>query len=238
MKQFKAIACAAALALCASQSALASGIPTVDAAAIGQMVQQIVEMQKQYQMLTDQYEKMKQQYDQLKVMTSKLDGVTDFYNLLRDEERMELFSDFYEQMGTLSTDFMSAGARAVYELRGYDDLCDGLSEPLQESCRLQYAWEASSEYEFTQSLEKVRERMVNVDGLMDAISQCQTAKEIQDLQARIQGELGMIQIANIKVELNRKTLEAAIEGAKRVREARERRYFNVSDDQDISLAFE
>ncbi len=238
MQQVKALAAAAAVALCAAPSVHATGIPTVDAAAISQMVQQVVEMQKQYQMLTDQYENMVKQYNQLKDMTSKLEGISSISDLMRYEEKLELFSEYYDKMYATGIDFMSSGAKAVYTMRGYDDLCEGLPESLKEGCKLEYAWEASAEYEFTQSLQKINARTPIVADLIEAIKTWATAKEIADLQARIQAELGMIEIAGVKVELNKKTLEAAINGAKRVQQARERRYFNVSADKDISKAFE
>lgn len=41
--------------LCSGTSALASGIPTVDAAAIAQMVQQLTQMQQMYSNMVQQY---------------------------------------------------------------------------------------------------------------------------------------------------------------------------------------
>ena len=41
--------------VCSGTSALASGIPTVDAAAIAQMVQQLTQMQQMYSNMVQQY---------------------------------------------------------------------------------------------------------------------------------------------------------------------------------------
>ena len=229
-------ACAAALLL--PQASFAAGIPTVDAAAIGQMVNQIIEMQKQYQMLTDQYEKMKQQYDQLKEMTSKLEGITDVADLVRNADKLEQLPQFYEDLLTFTTDRMEDGAKVIYEMRGYAKQCEGLSPELKEICEQENAYEASREHQVVENIEKIKDRMGNLDTLMDKIKDCQTSKEIQDLQARIQAEMGVIEIGNMQVELSKQTLEAAIEGARRMRQAQQRRFFTVSSDHDLSSAFD
>lgn len=230
------VACAVALLL--PQTSFAEGIPTVDAAAIGQMVNQIIEMQKQYQMLTDQYEKMKQQYDQLKEMTSKLEGITDIADLVRNADKVQQIPKFYEDLTTFSTEVMETGAKAIYELRGYSKKCEGLSPELKEICEQENAYEASREHQVVENIKKIKDRMGNLDTLMDEIKNCQTAKEIQDLQARIQAEMGVIELGNMQIELSKETFEAALEGAKRMKQAQQRRFFTVSSDHDLSSAFD
>ena len=238
MIKLKKMVSVLAISVMLEGSAFASGIPVVDAAAISQMVNQILEMQKQYQMLTDQYEKMKEQYDQLKTITSKLDGVTDLYNFLRDEDNLQMFPEFYEGLSDLTFDTLEAGAKVIYQQRGYDKQCEGLGEPLKSHCESENSLLATKEYEFIENAKKVKDRIGNLNAMLDEIKNCQTAKEIQDLQARIQGELGMIQIANVQVELSKNTLDAVIDGVKRMKEAQEHEYFTVSDDYDLSSAFE
>lgn len=237
MNKFNKLACVCSLAFASSQ-AFAVGIPVVDAAAINQMVQQIVEMQKQYQMLSDQYQKMKEQYDQLKTMTSKLEGITDIADLLRNEDALDMFPEFYENLTNFNKDLMENGAKAIYESRGYGAKCEALSSELKTICEQENSYKASREYQFIEAYNKVNDRISNLDNLMNEIKNCQTAKEIQDLQARIQAELGMVQIANIKVELSRNTFDAALEGAKTMREAKTREYFSMPENFDLSSSFE
>ena len=220
----------------------ASGIPTVDAAAISQMVNQIIEMQKQYAMLKDQYDSMVQQYNQLKEMTSKLEGITDVADLVRNADRLEQFPEFYENMTTFTVEMMDTGARAIYEMRGYGEQCENLGEGLKEICEQENSYLASQEYQVVENIKKVGERMGNLETLMDEIKNCQTSKEIQDLQARIQAEMGVIEIGNMQVELSRETFEAALEGARRMEEARRNRFLYVSSSSssshDLSSAFD
>lgn len=238
MNLIKAVSFAVSVGLLIPSVTNASGIPTVDAAAINQMVQQIVEMQKQYQMLKDQYDNMVQQYNQLKEMTSKLEGITDAYKLVRNADDIKQFPEFFENITAFSVDKMDDGARAIYEARGYAAKCENLSEDLKEICEQESAYVASREYQVVENLKKVSDRMDNLDVLMDEIKNCQTAKEISDLQARIQTEMGVIELGNMQVELSRETFAAAIEGAKRMKEAQQRRYFTISSDHDLSSAFD
>ena len=216
----------------------ASGIPVIDAAAISQAVTQLIELQKHYQMLKDQYDTLKDQYDQLKEMTSKLEGITDVADLVRNADSLEQFPEFYENMTGFTVEMMESGARAIYEMRGYADKCKNLGEGLKEICEQENAYTASREYQVVENLKKVKERMGNLDTLMDKIKNCETAKEIQDLQARIQAEMGVIEIGNMQVELSKETFEAAIEGARRMEEARRNRFMYVSSSHDLSSAFD
>ncbi len=235
MKKIKTLA--VALGFTVATNSFASGIPVVDGAAIGQMVQQILEMKKQYDMLSDQYQQMQQQYQQLKEMTSKLEGISDVADLLRDEEKLNMFPEFYENITEYNKDVMEAGAKVIYTMRGFDLKCNGLKEDLKKACEQEAAYEASREYQFVEAMKKTQDRLFNLDQMIDEIKKSKTAKEIQDLQARIQAEMGMIQIANMKVELSKATFEAAIDGARKMKEAQTRRYFTVSDNKDFSKAF-
>lgn len=229
MKHVKVLVCAAALVL--STSSFAAGIPTVDAAAINQMVQQIVEMQKQYA-------KMQEQYIQLQTITSKLDGISGISDLLRNEEALELFPDIYKNMTEFTKDVMSEGAKKIYELRNYKSKCENLSPELKTICEQENAYKASQEYQFVEAIEKIQSRISNLDSLMNEIKNCQTSKQVQDLQARISAELGMVQAANIKTELLKDAYEASLEGVQAQRQAKITEYFSMPDDIDLSSAFE
>ena len=73
---------------------------------------------------------------------------------------------------------------------------------------------------------------------MNEIKNCQTSKQVQDLQARISAELGMVQAANIKTELLKDAYEASLEGVQAQRQAKITEYFSMPDDIDLSSAFE
>lgn len=235
MNKFKTCIIAAALGVSAPAS-FATGIPTVDAAAIAQAVNQILELQKQYEMLTSQLEEMQRQYQQMKDLTDKLNSISGIAEILRDPERLEVFPNAVEGIWDWSYDAMEAGAKSVYTIRNFGDKCATLEGELKEGCEQEMAYTASAEYEYVQGVQKVREKFEDIDFLIDAIGTSETAKEIQDLQARIQGELGHLQVAGMQIELNKATLEAAKEGARKMQEAGLMKYFNT-DTLDLSDAF-
>ena len=238
----RALLDAALTSVMSLQGAHASGIPVIDAASITQAVNQLVELQKHYAMLKDQYDTLKNQYDQFKTMSSKLEGITDVADLVRNADQLEQFPEFYENMTGFTVEMMESGARAIYEMRGYGEQCENLGEGLKEICEQENSYLASQEYQVVENIRKVGERMGNLETLMDEIKNCETAKEIQDLQARIQAEMGSIQIGNMQVELSKETFEAALEGARRMEEARRSRFLYVpasaSSSFDLSSAFD
>ncbi len=236
--KFAPAALAAALSLAAPVPASASGIPVIDAASITQAVLQITELQKQYEMLTSQYEQLQKQYSQLQTITNKIEGLSGANDLLRfDWSKLSMFPEFYDDLTDYSVDVMETGAKAIYELRGYDAKCEGLDTTLQDICKQEYAYSASREYQFIESMKKIEDRMDSIDSLIDQIGQCETAKEIADLQARIEAETAYLQLANMQAEISKATFEASIDGAKRAREAKITKYFTV-DSSSLTKAFD
>lgn len=224
-----------ALLPCASQ---ASGIPTLDAAAISQAVTQFEQLVKEYQMLQQQYETLQQQYNQLKTITNKLSGISSIDELLRfDWEQLSMFPEFYDNVWDYSTTVMESGAQQIYNLRNFAAKCEGIDDTLKENCEQISAYTASAEYQFVTAQKKLKERMGTINSLIDEIGECETAKEIADLTARINSEAAYLQLADMQVEISRKTLEAAIDGARRTHAALVGKAFTVNSGHDFSNAF-
>lgn len=218
-KTVLATAISASLLTCSS--VYASGIPTIDFGAIAKMAEQIVEMKKSYDML-------KAQFEQAVEMTKKLEGISGVGDFIRSDIFKEIFpevSEVIEAIDDFSYENMPSGAKDIFEDRGYDNACPPKGYPTFVQCRKDYALLATAQYMFQEAAINAQNRGQALDKLMDKISESKTMKEIADLQARIQGELGMIQLAQLQADQVDRAMRAAREDAIKAENQKARDYF-------------
>lgn len=217
-KTVLATAISASLLTCSSVYA---GIPTSDLGAIAKMAEQIVEMKKSYDML-------KAQFEQAVEMTKKLEGISGVGDFIRSDIFKEIFpevSEVIEAIDDFSYENMPSGAKDIFEDRGYDNACPPKGYPTFVQCRKDYALLATAQYMFQEAAINAQNRGQALDKLMDKISESKTMKEIADLQARIQGELGMIQLAQLQADQVDRAMRAAREDAIKAENQKARDYF-------------
>lgn len=218
-KTVLATAISASLLTCSS--VYAGGIPTIDFGAIAKMAEQIVEMKKSYDML-------KAQFEQAVEMTKKLEGISGVGDFIRSDIFKEIFpevSEVIEAIDDFSYENMPSGAKDIFEDRGYDKACPPKGYPTFVQCRKDYALLATAQYMFQEAAINAQNRGQALDKLMDKISKSKTMKEIADLQARIQGELGMIQLAQLQADQVDRAMRAAREDAIKAENQKARDYF-------------
>lgn len=218
-KTVLATAISASLLTCSS--VYAGGIPTIDLGAIAKMAEQIVEMKKSYDML-------KAQFEQAVEMTKKLEGISGVGDFIRSDIFKEIFpevSEVIEAIDDFSYENMPSGAKDIFEDRGYDKACPPKGYPTFVQCRKDYALLATAQYMFQEAAINAQNRGQALDKLMDKISKSKTMKEIADLQARIQGELGMIQLAQLQADQVDRAMRAAREDAIKAENQKARDYF-------------
>lgn len=220
-KTVLATAISASLLTCSS--VYASGIPTIDFGAIAKMAEQIVEMKKSYDML-------KAQFEQAVEMTKKLEGISGVGDFIRSDIFKEIFpevSEVIEAIDDFSYENMPSGAKDIFEDRGYDKACPPKGYPTFVQCRKDYALLATAQYMFQEAAINAQNRGQALDKLMDKISKSKTMKEIADLQARIQGELGMIQLAQLQADQVDRAMRAAREDAIKAENQRAKQFFRI-----------
>lgn len=218
-KTVLATAISASLLTCSS--VYASGISTIDLGAIAKMAEQIVEMKKSYDML-------KAQFEQAVEMTKKLEGISGVGDFIRSDIFKEIFpevSEVIEAIDDFSYENMPSGAKDIFEDRGYDKACPPKGYPTFVQCRKDYALLATAQYMFQEAAINAQNRGQALDKLMNKISESKTMKEIADLQARIQGELGMIQLAQLQADQVDRAMRAAREDAIKAENQKARDYF-------------
>lgn len=193
----------------------AEGIPTIDVAAIGQMVLQMKEMQRQYDQMLAQYQELIKQNEQLIEITSKLEGFSGLEELLRNESELDLWPELEGiDLSDFSIEKMPAGAMQIYQNRGFAANCSTKKAAAQEECQKRGAFLATNEYLYQQAITNNQKRVNQINSLIDAIKNCKTAKEAADLQSRIQGEMALIQASQIKTQLIKSSLDSAMQAAK------------------------
>lgn len=220
-KTVLATAISASLLTCSS--VYASGIHTIDLDAIAKMAEQIVEMKKSYDML-------KAQFEQAVEMTKKLEGISGVGDFIRSDIFKEIFpevSEVIEAIDDFSYENMPSGAKDIFEDRGYDNACPPKGYPTFVQCRKDYALLATAQYMFQEAAINAQNRGQALDKLMDKISESKTMKEIADLQARIQGELGMIQLAQLQADQVDRAMRAAREDAIKAENQRAKQFFRI-----------
>lgn len=225
-KRFK-LACAAlalSYVISTGPAALAAGIPTIDVAAIAQMVQQLMQMKQQY-------EQMLKDYEQLQEMTSKLEGVSGKGSLEIGEELVELFPELKDlDLSSISVANLPSGAQSIYNERDLGAACKTLVPASRKLCESSQALIALKEYSFNEAAKNTEKRIERIEKLIATIENSQTSKEIADLQARIQGELALIQVAQINTQLQKERIESVERAIQQQRKNEVKRFFFGSDE--------
>ena len=60
-------------------------------------------------------------------------------------------------------------------------------------------------------MKNTQKRITNIESMIDQIDKSTTAKETADLQARIQAEIGLVQVSQMKTQLMRDRLDSAMQ---------------------------
>ena len=210
-----------------NSTAFSAGIPTIDAAAIAQMVKQFMQMEKEFEQLLEQYKELQRQTEELTGVNDKLEGISGMADIFRNEESLELFPELVDiiSLEDFGPSNMPSGAQDIYNKRGFDEACSGISGEMKTLCERSGAYLATNEYSYNAALQNTAKRIANLEQMIDKIGEAQTAKQIEDLQARIQAELGLIQVAQIKAQLSRDRMQSAMAGLQQQRNIKMKNYF-------------
>lgn len=203
MKHCKLTAVGIILSASFLNSANASGIPTVDAATIAQLQQQLLTARDQLKNLTDQLQTAK---NQLAAFTesSGYGNLTDDINI-RNHLRSALPSNAHnilDRSGSSSLNGdVSRITKDVMAPVNFDQDRQQLSE---RALNIEATAKALTE----RAYDSMTQRLVNVDALQGKINQTSNPKEIAELQARIQIEQANISAEQTRIQLTSQQLEA------------------------------
>jgi len=206
-KMLSAIAVAAAFA--GAGQANATGIPVFDGAAAMNAVQQILAWGKQYGQMAQQYQQLVQNYNQAVTTYNSMNGVRGMSALVNNPAlRRYLPNEWNQAMnlinngtGYTSLQNRTLGIRSAAMVTSVGDT--GL-DPNSAAGRAFVGAQnqaalnrALSEEGFMQA----SERIGAIQTLIDKVDGVPDAKDVADLQARIQGEQAMVQNELVKLQL-------------------------------------
>lgn len=198
MSKIKGVALGVALALGASTMSapvMASGVPTVDVAAIAQMVQQFKMLEQQ---LTNMKDQLKQAENQVKAMT----GTRGMEQVLRGDNQY-IPTSWQETLAQMNGGQIGDLAKSIKDNASRVDpqLLNQLLTSDTAATSTGFANSAASaQASAGQSYELSGQRMGRLSALMDEIGSATDAKAIADLQARISVEQAMLQNETIKMQ--------------------------------------
>ena len=203
MTRCKLLAAGIALSAAFMNPTHASGIPTVDAATIAQLQEQLLTARDQLKNLTDQLATAK---SQLAAFTQSSGYGNAVGNPdVRNQLRAALPSSAQDLLNR------SGGSSLDGDVNRITDQVMGpvnFQEDRQTLSKRALNIEATSKAMSERAYDSMTRRLANVDALQDKINQTTNPKEIAELQARIQIEQANIQAEQVRIQLASQQLEA------------------------------
>jgi type IV secretion system protein VirB5 len=203
MTRCKLLAAGIALSAAFMSPVHASGIPTVDAATIAQLQEQLLTARDQLKNLTDQLATAKSQLAAFTQSSGYGDvvGNPDIRNQLRAALPSNA-QDLLDRSGNSNLD--GDVDRITDQVMGPVNFQEDRQTLSKRALNIEATSKAMSE----RAYDSMTRRLANVDALQDKINQTTNPKEIAELQARIQIEQANIQAEQVRIQLASQQLEA------------------------------
>lgn len=203
MTRYKFLAAGIVLSAAFVNPTHASGIPTVDAATIAQLQEQLLTARDQLQNLTEQ----------LQTARSQLAAFTEssgYGNLAND---YEIRNQLRAALPSSAADLLNRSGNSGMN-RDVSQIADDVMAPVnfqedrQELSKRALNIEVTAKAMTERAYDSMTRRLTNVDALHDKINQTTNPKEIAELQARIQIEQANIAAEQTRIQLASQQLEA------------------------------
>lgn len=185
-------AIALALGLAAGTPAHA-GIPVIDAAAVAQAIQQVYAWGKQYSQMVEQLQKMQKAYD-------NLNGIRNMGDLVNNPLARSYLPEEYQEILSNGVGQWEAIRNAAKKFDVAFTSLDAHSDAARafEQAAKQAAINRAGAEEAYKTASK---RFQDIQVLLDKVNEAPDAKDIADLQGRIQAEQVMMQNEANKLEM-------------------------------------
>jgi len=190
-KRLAAIAIAAGLT--AGHSAHASGIPVIDGANLAQAIQQLTAWSKQYQQMVEQIQSMQRAYE-------NVSGIRNMGDLVNNPTLRQYLPAEYQQI-------LSQGVGQWEAIRNAAKTFDIAFTSLSASSDAAKAFEqvanqaAINRATAEEAYNTASQRFSDIQVLLDKVNSAPDAKDVADLQARIQAEQVMMQNEANKLQM-------------------------------------
>jgi len=203
MTRCKSLAAGIALSVVFLTSAHASGIPTVDAATIAQLQEQLLTARDQLKNLTEQLQTAKSQLAAF-TQSSGYGSVVGNPDI-RDQLRAALPQNARALLDRTGNSGLNGDvARITDQITAPVNFQEDRANLSKQALNIEATAKAMNE----RAYDSMTRRLANVDSLQDKINQTTNPKEIAELQARIQIEQANITAEQTRIQLASQQLEA------------------------------
>lgn len=186
-----------------------AGIPVIDAANLANSIQQVIAWGQQYGQMAQQYQQLVQQYNQAVTTYNSISGVRGMADLVNNPAlRRYMPNEWNQAMNLISsaggyTSLQSSAnsIKSAAQIVGIGET--GLSPTSAAGRAFQGAQNqaATNRALSEEGFKQASERITAIQTLIDRVNGVPDAKDVADLQARIQGEQAMLQNETIKLQL-------------------------------------
>lgn len=177
-----------------------AGIPTIDVATLGQGILQVKAWGQQYQQMVQQYQQMVQQFDQMRQQYSSLNGIRGMASLVNDPALRQYLPADYQTI--LNSGYgSSAQIRAAMKVFGVSDSTMAADSDSAKAFTASANQAALNRATAEDGYKKASNRFADIQVLLDKVDSAPDAKDIADLQGRIQAEQVMMQNENTKLAM-------------------------------------
>ena len=207
MKQlFRAVATALVIS---SSSQAQAGIPVIDGANLAQAVQQVVSWGKQYTQMAQQYTQLVNSYNQAVATHNSMNGARGMETLVNNPAvRRYLPNEWEQAMSLLNapggyTGLQSRinGIRSAAQITGIGDTSLDPNSPAGRAFVGAQNQAAMNRALSEEGYKQASDRITAIQTLIDKVGDAPDAKDVADLQARIQAEQAMVQNELVKLHL-------------------------------------
>lgn len=205
-RRFKGLAAALAIGVASQAHA---GIPVFDAAAVAQAVQQVTAWGKQYSQMAQQYSQLVNQYNQAVTTHNSLNGSRGMNSLVNDPAlRRYLPNEWSQAMNLLNSPGGYTGLQSkingIRSAAQVTSITDTGLDPNSATGRAFVGAQNQAAMNRALSEEgykQASDRIAAIQTLIDKVGDAPDAKDVADLQARIQAEQVMVQNELVKLHL-------------------------------------
>lgn len=186
----------------ASIGSATAQIPVTDVANIAKQVahhaETLMRWKQQYDQMTNQLNQMRQQYQ-------AITGARNLGQIFNDPSlRNYIPADWrnvYDQMQRGGLQGLTGTARAIYESNLVKNMCEDRTGQDKTICERGAALDSQFMANINSAFDQAQRRLDQVNNLMHSINSTTDAKEISEVQARINAEVAMIQNEAIKLQM-------------------------------------
>jgi len=186
-----------------------AGIPVIDAANLANSVQQVIAWGEQYTQMAQQYQQLVQQYNQAVTTFNSMNGVRGMASLVNNPAiRRYVPNEWNQAMNLLNnangyTNLQTSiqSIKSAARIMGITDTNLDPNSPAGRAFQGSQNQAAMNRALSEEGYKQASDRIAAIQQLIDRVDGVPDAKDVADLQARIQAEQAMVQNESVKLQL-------------------------------------